>query len=256
MPKHNSLQDGQARSLMETAYLHIRQKILSGELPAGAALSEASIAKDLGQSRTPLREAIRRLTAEGFLRQIPNRGSIVVEFSKRDVAELYELREALEVYAVGKTAKRTLQQSDIDALNHQVGEILVLRDQLSTSGTPLLDAKQMQRFIQTDLSFHATLVRAAANRRILKVFADTRVLLNVFALRRKGHDVAQLTSIHRYHHEILETVLRKDVQTVMRLMSEHIQLSKQERLTEYDEWEHERAMDPTQLGLADTGMLS
>src|SRR5271157_1323834 len=92
----NKPTDGPEQSLAEKAYLYLRRKILSGELPAGIPLSEASIARELGNSRTPLREAIRRLAAEGFLRHIPNRGSMVVEFSKRDIAELYELREALE----------------------------------------------------------------------------------------------------------------------------------------------------------------
>src|SRR5262249_19305461 len=93
------------QSIGEKAYLYLRTRILSGDLPPGTALSEASIARERGNSRGPLREAVRRLTAEGFLRPAPNGGSSVVEFSRRDVAELYELREALEVYAVGKAAE-------------------------------------------------------------------------------------------------------------------------------------------------------
>ena len=71
-------------------------------MPRGAALSEVSIARELGNSRGPLREAIRRLTAEGLLRRSPTGGSLVMNFSRREIAEVYELREALEVYAAGK----------------------------------------------------------------------------------------------------------------------------------------------------------
>src|SRR3954463_13681390 len=100
-----------AQSIQEKAYNLLRNRILSGDLAPGSALSEASIARQLGNSRGPLREAVRRLTAEGFLRQAPNGGSVVVEFSRRDVAELYELREALEVYAAGKAAEHKLPDS-------------------------------------------------------------------------------------------------------------------------------------------------
>jgi DNA-binding GntR family transcriptional regulator len=231
-----------AQSIGEKAYLYLRGKILSGELAPGAVLSEVSIARELGNSRGPLREAIRRLTAEGFLRQAPTGGSIVVEFSRRDVAELYELREALEVYAVGKAAEHQLRDSDLETLKRAVGDILLLRDELNASGEPHLNADAMRRFIRLDLQFHTMLVRAAANSRILKVVADTRVLLNIFAIRRKGHNGAQLTQIHGYHSQILAAIVRSDPQEGMRLLGEHIRLSKEERLKEFDDREREVAL--------------
>src|SRR4051812_19007371 len=121
------------KSIQEKAYLYLRGKILSGELAPGKALSEASIARELGNSRGPLREAVRRLTAEGFLRQAPSGGSIVVDFSRRDVAELYELREALEVYAVGKAAEHGLRKEELEVLRAVVKDVLLLRDELEAS---------------------------------------------------------------------------------------------------------------------------
>lgn len=234
--------DEELSSMQDKAYLHILNKLLSGELRAGAPLSEVSLARELGTSRTPLREALRRLMSEGFIRQIPNRGSMVAEFSKRDVGELYELREALETYAVGAAADHGLRITDRETLEKLVEEVSLLRDELVNSGAPELDAEQMRRFVQIDMNFHATLVRAAANRRILKVFADTRLLLNIFAMRRKGHTVAVLENVYRYHREVLNSVVRKDSQTARRLLGEHIRVSKQERLLEYDEWERDNAI--------------
>ena len=234
--------ENRAPSIGEKAYLYLRGRILSGELAPGAALSEASIARELGNSRGPLREAVRRLTAEGFLRQAPNGGSVVVEFSRRDVAELYELREALEVYAAGKAAERGLRDSEREALERNVKEILLLRDELEASRAPYLNAGAMSRFIRLDLQFHTLLVRVAANSRILKVVADTRVLLNIFAIRRKGHDAAQLTEIHRYHSQILAAIVRSDPHEGTRLLGDHIRLSKEERLKEFDEREREAAL--------------
>jgi DNA-binding GntR family transcriptional regulator len=235
--------DDETSSMHDKAYLHVLNKLLSGELRAGTPLSEASLARELGTSRTPLREALRRLVSEGFIRQIPNRGSMVAEFSKRDVAELYELREALETYAVGQAAAHNLRQSDFDILEKVVNEVARLRDQLLDSGASELNIAQMKRFVEIDMNFHSTLVRAAANRRILKVFADTRLLLNIFAMRRKGHTVALLSDVFRYHSQVLEAVVRKDSEAARRLLAEHIQVSKQERLLEYDEWERETAIN-------------
>jgi DNA-binding GntR family transcriptional regulator len=237
MLKQNTLQ-----SIQEKAYQYLRGKILSGELAPGAALSEVSIARELGNSRGPLREAIRRLTAEGLLRPAPGGGSIVVDFSRRDVAELYELREALEVYAVGKAAEHGLRATELEAMQRLVNEVLLLRDELEASGGVHLSEEAMRRFIRIDLQFHTLLVRAAANSRILKVVADTRVLLHIFGIRRMGHDAAQLTQIHRYHSEILAAIARRDPAPAMQLLGEHIRLSKEERLKEYDEREREAAL--------------
>lgn len=227
--------------MAEKAYAYLRRKIASGELCAGAPISEAAVARDIGVSRTPLREAIRQLAAEGFLLQTPNRGSVVVEFNKRDIAELYDLREALETYAVGKAAEHDLRPEDSQTLDEFVVTIVRMREELERSGEPRLAPDQMHILVQADLNFHAVLVRAAANRRLLKAFADARVLLAIFAMRRKAHDLNQLIKIHGYHSGILEAVKRKDSETARRILSEHIRVSKQERLTEYDAWEHEIA---------------
>ena len=237
------------QSIQEKAYTHNRGKILSGEFAPGAALSEASIARELGNSRGPLREAVRRLTAEGLLRPSPTGGSVVVDFSRRDVAELYELREALEVYAAGKAAEHGLRPSELDALKELVDAVLLLRDELEVSGEDHLGKEAMERFIRIDLRFHSTLVRAAANSRILKAMADTRVLLNIFGISRKGHDAAQLTQIHRYHNEILSAIARQDSQEAMRLLGEHIRVSKEERLKEHDDREREAALGHPQFDI-------
>jgi len=230
------------QTLQEKAYLHLRGQILSGNLAPGTTISEASIARELGNSRGPLREAVRRLTAEGFLRPAPNGGSAVVEFSRRDVSELYDLREALEVYAAGRTAERGLRQDQVEPLQRLVDEVLELRDELRASGKPHLGAQAMKRFVRVDLQFHTLLVGAAANARILKTVADTRVLLNIFAMRRRGHDAEQLTQIHRYHSQILAAIAARDVAGAIRLLGEHIRVSKEERLREFDERDRETAL--------------
>ena len=157
------------RSVRERAYLLIQQKIARGELPPGSAVSEIPLAQELGSSRTPIREALGQLVAEGLLEQTPNRGAVVVQLGRQDIIDLYELREALEVYAVGKVAARANSPQDLQRLQAFADQILTLRDELRESGRDKLDVKQMNRFITCDLGFHTLLLRIASNARILKV---------------------------------------------------------------------------------------
>src|SRR5690242_20693729 len=96
-------------SMREQARQHIQRKIASKELAGGSAVSELMIAKELGFSRTPVREAIGQLLAEGLLRQASGGGAVVAQLSRRDIVDLYQLREALEVYAAGNAARSRVQ---------------------------------------------------------------------------------------------------------------------------------------------------
>jgi DNA-binding GntR family transcriptional regulator len=228
--------------MREKAYHLIQQKIVSGELMAGTAISEVSLAKELNSSRTPIREAIGQLVSEGVLEQIANRGTIVTQFDRQDILELYELREALEVYAVEKVSQRDIDSSDRQRLYGFVDEVRNLHKELAAAHGPGLNQEQMQRFVRADLGYHALLLRLAGNRRILKVVQDTRLLIQIFSIRREGHDADLLVQIHRFHREILDAVVRGDVDAAKGLLREHIQLSRQERLQSFDDWERERSL--------------
>jgi DNA-binding GntR family transcriptional regulator len=228
--------------MRERAYHLIQQKIVSGELVAGAAISEVSLAKELNSSRTPIREAIGQLVSEGVLEQIPNRGTIVTQFDRQDILELYELREALEVYAVEKVSQREIDSSDRQRLHGLVDEVRNLHEELTAAHGSGLNQEQMQRFVRADLGFHTLLLRLAGNRRILKVVQDTRLLIQIFSIRREGHDADLLLQIHGFHREILDAVARSDGEAAKRLLREHIQLSRQERLQSFDRLEREASL--------------
>lgn len=240
------------RSVRQKAYSHLQQKIASREFPAGSAVSELSVAKELGVSRTPVREAIGQLVAEGLLEQIPNRGVVVVQLTRNDIVDLYELREALEVYAAGKAARLPLSAADLHRLQTFADDILGLRNELLKAGLGELNAEQMHRFVVCDLGFHTLLMRLAANARILKVVNETRLLIRIFAIRRTGHTAEDLERIYQQHCDVLRAVSERDPDRAMRILSEHIQNSQRERLAEHDHWEREnslRANMPVYLAL-------
>ena len=239
-------------SIRERAYAHIQRKIASGELRPGDAVSELALSKELGTSRTPIREAIGQLVSEGLLEQVRNRGAVVVELTRQDIIDLYELREALEVYAVAKVAHETASRSDLERLTSLTNEILVLRDELRQSGESVLNDVQMHRFVTCDLSFHTLLIRMAANARITKVLNETRLLMRIFSIHRHGHNAALLEGIHRYHSSVIRAVSRRDPEAAAKALSEHIKTSQRERLEDFDHWEREASLRESLPAFLDT----
>lgn len=228
--------------MRDKAYVYIQRKIAARELIGGSPISELLLAKEMGISRTPIREALGQLVAEGLLEQIPNRGVVVVQLNRRDIIDLYELREALEVYAVSKAAQYSVNPSDLARLQELAEGVLVFKAELEKSSKSALDLQQMHRFVSCDLAFHTLLMRIAANRRILKVVNETRLLIRIFTMHRDGHKIADLDQIYRYHNEVAQAIARQDRDTAMSVLSAHIQTSLRERLEEYDHWERELSL--------------
>lgn len=229
--------------LRDLAYRHLQAKLSRGELPGGMALSEVPLSQELGISRTPVREAIGLLVAEGFLEQIPNRGTVVRQLARRDIIELYELREALEIYAVGKATRIGLGSTEHLALQEQVNEIGHLRKKLLKSGQERLTDDQMLELGTADIRFHNLILRLAGNGRILKVVSDSRLLIRIFALPHQGHDAEQLAGIMKYHHQILEAIFAGNEDVAKRLLAEHITISLRERIDAHESWEREQNLD-------------
>lgn len=240
IPKtHHGVRD---LSIRRKAYVYIQQLIANGTLAAGSGISELLLAKELGSSRTPIREAMNQLAAEGLLSQSPGGGMVVAQLSREDIIELYEMREALEVYAAGKIARLALRPADKLRLQNLVDEVAKLEKELAKSKKGSLDPAQMERFISCDLGFHALLMSLTSNSRLQKIINDTRLLISIFAIHRTGHDAATLKSIREYHQMILDAVERQDSEAAMSALAMHIQASQQERLAAYDEWRRESSL--------------
>lgn len=227
------------QSVREKAYVHIQRLIANGTLAAGEGVSELLLAKELGSSRTPIREAMNQLAAEGLLHQGAGGGMTVAELQREDIIELYELREALEVHAVRKISSIAMLPTDKDRLQYLVDQIGHLRQELQQSSKPTLDERQMEQFIGCDFNFHALLMSMARNSRLQKIINDTRLLISIFAIHRKGHGPEALDAIQHSHQRVLDAVAQQDGPAAAQALTEHIQTSKRERLNEYDQWKRE-----------------
>jgi DNA-binding GntR family transcriptional regulator len=160
----------------ERAYRHLRETVLVDPAVQGTFLNEVDLAQDVGVSRTPVREALLLLVAEGLVEMVPKRGAYVPPLSGRQIRELMELRTLLEQHAASVTlAQRSVP---VEAMRAALAE----QERLLTAGP--CDARE---FIEWDRRFHQALVDAAGNELIAHTYAGLRtrqVRVGVAALFR------------------------------------------------------------------------
>lgn len=223
----------QAPPLTHRAYQHIQSEILAGRLPSGTLISETRIAEELGISRTPVGEAIRTLASEGWVEQQPRRGTVVRSFSRREIIELYELREALEIFAAAKAAV-LVPDTVLARLERYCAEMHGLGEQLAASGASTLEGVALKRFLAADMAFHLLIVRTAGNSRIMKLVKQTRTISRVFRMRRQRHSLKVIEKAFEFHRRIVEALRAGDGEAAGAAMAEHIQISRRQTTDELD----------------------
>jgi DNA-binding GntR family transcriptional regulator len=181
----------------ETVFQALRARILSGELAANAVLREQALAEELGVSRTPVREALRRLAEGGLVTFVPNRGATVVAWTIEQVRETYFVRAGLEGRAAGLAAARItvdeLAALDalIDAMEPWVGAV---------------DDAGMAELGRLNAEFHSIVVAAARSPQLMTLTsAVVRVPLMASAFRRHG---GQYRARSNHQHRDILTALR------------------------------------------------
>jgi DNA-binding GntR family transcriptional regulator len=194
----------------EHAYRSIRDQILSGERPGGEWLREGDLARIIGVSRTPVREALRRLAAEGLVTHEPNRGVQVQVWSVEDLDEIFSLRSVLEPWGCGLAA--TNGTADLDALSALADEM----DAVVARPQPDFDAL-------TDLNnrFHRAILDASGNRRLASVVASVVVVPLVWrTFSHCSSDALRRSLAH--HHELVDALRAGDPTWAESVMRSHI----------------------------------
>lgn len=201
------------------AYRRIRALILSGSLEMGERLVETRLAELIGLSRTPVREALRRLTSDGLVIFRPNRGHQVVSFSAQDVAEIYSCRALLEGEAVRLVAENRLRPSALERMEALIAEA----GELFAEGVPC--ATRRQKFLPLNNAFHDQLYSECGNgtlhRMIRKNLTIPAGIRNYFQFSD-----ARLSASHAAHEKILRAVIAGDATRASALMREHIWTAK------------------------------
>lgn len=222
-----------AVKLSQIAYDHILAAIVEGRLPVGDTVSENALAEELSISRSPVREAIGRLQAEGLVRQIPRYGTVVRFPEREELRELFELREALECFAVEKACAKATPE-DIEALAALVDRIREIAYELRAGEHSVLGDDLLQDFLDTDQTFHMRIIRIAGNRRIMKSVRESRVLAGIFGRPRQEHDLAVVARTYRRHAQVLRAIEKGDSASARARTSAHIQSSCRKALMHHD----------------------
>ena len=172
--------------LRDVVFNTLRQAILKGELKPGERLMEIQLAKRLGVSRTPVREAIRKLELEGLVLMIPRKGAEVAEITKQDLEDVLEVRTALEELAVK------------DACDHITDEQLLELKKAAGEFKRALEGTDLIACAEADMHFHEVIYGATNNRRLIQILNNLR------------------EQMYRYRMEYL-----KDKRTHKNLIEEH-----------------------------------
>jgi DNA-binding GntR family transcriptional regulator len=189
----------------------IRNAILNGAFRHGERLVETALAQRLGVSRAPVREALAVLEREGIVLQIPRRGYFVVEFTDKDIEEIYSFRLLLEIAAV-KRAMNRISENELAEMQRMVDEL----------GEAALQQNEPEKIVALDLSFHELICRAADHSRLYSAWrsmrAQTQAMIGVTSRTHYSHPEQP----KELHQRILDAIRDKDLEGAEETLTDHL----------------------------------
>lgn len=199
----------QDKPLNEIIYEGLRKTIVLGLIPAGTRLNEKRLAEELSISRTPMREAIHRLQYEELLDYIPKVGSVVSQVSASDVAEVYQIRLALE-HLAHTSAMDNLTPEDYKNLNQ-------LLDQTSQS----IKEQNLTKVVEQSEDFNQAIYRAAKMPRLSHLLTSLRDYVHRFRAISMSHEARGPLAVEE-HRAILKAMEAKDEEAIKLVLEEHL----------------------------------
>ena len=210
--------DNKTASLEEQVTATLESEILTGTLASGTALTEQSLSKRLGVSRTPIRAALHTLAEEGLIDLVPNRGAVVVGVTREDLIDIYKIRMRLEGLASALAAER-ISREDLATLRESVelAEFYISRN----------DAEHLK---ELDTQFHAIIYRASGNRMLNKTLSELH--RNIISYRKMSLSVpGRLERSVGEHREILKAIEAGDAERADSLTCAHVAAALENMLT-------------------------
>ena len=204
-------------TLRDDAYELLRERILNRDFPPGYRFDLPLLETQMGISRTPLKEALHRLEAEGLVEIRARRGTFVADVDPREIVDNFEVRCALQVHAV-KLALEDAPQAEIDDLReitdamHQMAERYTFQEVLD-------------RYLELDRSFHQALVSLSHNQRLIEAHDQSDVYIH-FARLRQDFATPDLTATEMEHEQIMAALEQRDVAAAVAAIEHHVAQSK------------------------------
>jgi DNA-binding GntR family transcriptional regulator len=212
----NGAQERDGASRAELAYSNLRSAIHAGKYRPGDRMRETELAETLGISRTPIRDALKRLESDGLLVAAPRRGLIVAALDQQQVSELYAVRDVLEGLA-GRLAAQHASAAEIAAMRDQ------LERQRRTHDDDVAALARLNRL------FHDVIYRAARNRYVIEVldwFESSLALLPGTTYAAPGRPANALAE----HSVIVDAIAQRDADRAETLLRQHVRAAEQIRL--------------------------
>jgi len=213
--------------LREVVCESLREAIRNGVLRPGERIMEIQLAEELGVSRTPVREALRKLELEGYVVMMPRRGTYVASMSIRDINEIFEIRTALESLSNGLAADHITD----DELEH-LQRLLVIIGGYIKEGN-------IDKIVETDIEFHDTMYHAARNERLVGIISNLRDQLTRFRTLSMSYP-GRLEETLEEHRLIVEAIANGDRKSASKAAERHMENSEKTLLKAMESLENEK----------------
>ncbi len=213
--------------LREVVCESLREAIRNGVLKPGERIMEIQLAEELGVSRTPVREAIRKLELEGYVVMMPRRGTYVASMSIRDINEIFEIRTALESLSNGLAADHITD----DELEH-LQRLLVIIGSYIKEGN-------IEKIVETDIEFHDLMYHAARNERLVGIISNLRDQLTRFRTLSMSYP-GRLEETLDEHRLIVEAIANGDRKAASKAAERHMENSEKTLLKAMEALEREK----------------
>ena len=218
--------------LREIVYETLKDAIRKKIYKPGDRIMESKIADELKVSRTPVREAIRRLEQEGYLFTIYHRGTFVPNVTLRDIEDIFAIRGALESYACGMLAERIKDDNEVaakEAVTELVGRLRPLLDKIEK----YIAEKDMDKIVETDMEFHDFLYRASNNTRLEGINFNLRGQLTQYRTVSMSCP-GRLEATLKEHRDIVEAIAAGDVEAAQKAASVHMKNAEDTLLNHFE----------------------
>jgi len=197
------------KPLREVIFNTLKEAIITGELKPGERLMEVQLAEKMGVSRTPVREAIRKLELEGLVTMIPRKGAHVGEISVKDIMDVLEVRASLDGLATSLAAER-ITESELKDLKHVL-----------TQFTSYVEKENIQGSIKKDVEFHDIIYRACRNEKLLQIIGNLQEQFHRFRVMFLK-DLKSPKELIQEHVDIYDAILSKDPERARKAAQQHI----------------------------------
>lgn len=195
--------------LRDVVFNTLRQAILRGELKPGERLMEIQLANKLGVSRTPIREALRKLELEGLVNMVPRKGAEVADITEKSLRDVLEVRKALEELSVQLACEKITEE--------EIEELKRVAERFKDT----LDDQDVTKIAEADVAFHNVIYTATDNQKLILLLNNLREQMYRYRVEylKKEEAYPQLIA---EHEELIDNISKRNKEEATRIMCEHI----------------------------------